>query len=337
MNVGETTPTIYILHGEDELAISEFIASILNKYKDPATADLNTTHLDGRSASLEELSAVANALPFLARRRLIILEHPLTRLKTTQIQKRFIEILDNTPQSTALVLVEYTDLTDYRGKWLKEVRWIGYWIDKAGERVFQHAFPLPSGGEMIRWIVERTKAMGGSITNQAASTLASLTGDDTRLADLEITKLLDYVNYSRSVEIEDVQALTPDASRVDDFALVEALRKRDTRSAQAVLHRKLDEEEPMLILGSMIYQFRLLLLAREIIDQGGGQKAVIDQLAQFKISPYPAKLAYENAFRYTTQSLEDIYRYLLEMDEAIKTGRIPADLALDLFTVQVTG
>jgi DNA polymerase III delta subunit len=48
--VAEAAPTIYLLHGDDELAISEALTKILGKYKDPATADLNTTRLDGSIA-----------------------------------------------------------------------------------------------------------------------------------------------------------------------------------------------------------------------------------------------------------------------------------------------
>jgi DNA polymerase III subunit delta len=334
--VSESAPTIYLLHGDDELAISEALAKILSKYKDAATASLNTTRLDGRSATLDELSAAANALPFLAPRRLVIFEHPLARLKGANLHKRFIEILENVPTTTALVLIEYSPLLDYRGLWLEETRWIGKWFEKTGQRAYMRAFPLPRGGGMVHWIIERATSLGGIITPQAASMLANLTGEDTRLADHELAKLLDYVSYARPVEMEDVQLLTPDAALVDDFALVEALRQRDAGKAQAVLHRKLEEGEPGLILGSMIYQFRLLLLAREIIDQGGGQKDVIDQLAQLKVNYYPAKLAHDNAHRFSLQALQDIYHHLLDIDEAIKVGRIPADLALDLFTVQVT-
>lgn len=336
--MAEAAPTIYLLHGDDDLAISEALEKIQSKFEDSATAELNTTRLDGRIDSLEDLAAVVSALPFLANRRLVIFEHPLARLQGASGQhKKFIEILESVPPTTALVLVERSPLLDYKGEWLKGTRWIGKWFEKTGKRTFLRTFPLPRGGGMVQWIIERTSALGGSITPQAASTLAGLTGENTRMADQEILKLLDYVNFSRSVDIDDVQALTPDAAEVDDFALVEALRRREARKAQAVLHRKLEEEEPNIILGSMIYQFRLLLLAREIIDQGGNQQDVIDQLAQFfKVSYYPAKLAHENAFRFSPQALHEIYHNLLDIDEAIKTGKMPADLALDLFTLQVT-
>jgi DNA polymerase III subunit delta len=334
--VAEAAPTIYLLHGDDELAISEALAKILGKFKDPATADLNTTHLDGRSASLDELATVASALPFMAARRLVIFENPLARLQGSGMHKRFTDILDSIPPTTAVVLIEHTSLLDYRGQWLNETRWIGKWLEKTGQRTFMRTFPLPKGGAMVHWIIERTASLGGSMHPQAASALAGLVGDNTRLADQEITKLLDYVNYARPIEIEDVQLLTPDEAQVDDFALVNALRERNASKAQAILHRKLEVEDPMMILGSMIYQFRSLLLAREIIDEGGSEQDAVNQLASFKINPFPAKLAYENAYRFTPQALQDIYHRLLDIDESIKTGMMSADLALDLFTVQVT-
>jgi hypothetical protein len=40
-------PVVYILHGDDEFAIAEFIAGMEKKLGDPVTADLNITRLDG--------------------------------------------------------------------------------------------------------------------------------------------------------------------------------------------------------------------------------------------------------------------------------------------------
>jgi DNA polymerase-3 subunit delta len=334
--VAEAAPTIYLLHGDDDLAISEVLGKILGKFKDPATADLNTTHLDGKSASLDELVTVASALPFMADRRVVIFENPQARLQGSGMHKRFTETLDNIPPSTALVLIEHSSLLDYRGQWLKETRWIGKWLEKTGQRTYMRHFPLPKGGAMVHWIIERTASLGGSIHPQAASKLADLTGDDTRLADQEIRKLLEYVNYARPVDVQDVQLLTPDEARIDDFALVNALRERNAREAQAILHKMLEVDDPIVILGSMVYQFRSLLLAREIIDEGGSEQDVVQQLAHIKINAYPAKLAYENARRFTPQALRDIYHHLLEIDESIKSGQMSSDLALDLFTVQVT-
>jgi len=42
-------PVVYILHGDDEYAIAQFLASIEEKMGDPASAQMNITRIDGRS------------------------------------------------------------------------------------------------------------------------------------------------------------------------------------------------------------------------------------------------------------------------------------------------
>jgi DNA polymerase III subunit delta len=59
-------PVVYIVHGDDSLAIKRFISGMLEKMGDPSIAEMNTTRLDGRQASEDEIRSSANAMPFLA-------------------------------------------------------------------------------------------------------------------------------------------------------------------------------------------------------------------------------------------------------------------------------
>ena len=47
-------PVLYLVNGEDELGISQFLNSLQEKLGDPVMAGMNTSRLDGRSASLGE-------------------------------------------------------------------------------------------------------------------------------------------------------------------------------------------------------------------------------------------------------------------------------------------
>jgi DNA polymerase-3 subunit delta len=175
--------------------------------------------------------------------------------------------------------------------------------------------------------------MGGQINPQAAVLLASQIGDDTRLASQEITKLLTYVNFTRPVDVDDVEHLTPLTAKIGDFELVNALRDKDQRKAQALLHRSLQDVDPIWIFQSIVYQIRVLIIAREILDERG---TLNDFPKSLKISHYPAKLALESATRYTSKFLDTIYHRLLDLDEAIKTGQMDADLALELLVIELT-
>src|SRR5690242_5601796 len=73
-------PRFYLLHGPDEFASAEYLAALKTKLGDPAMGDLNTAAFDGRSATLPEVRAIADTLPFLTARRLVVVEGWLTRL-----------------------------------------------------------------------------------------------------------------------------------------------------------------------------------------------------------------------------------------------------------------
>ena len=69
-------PVIYLLQGEDEFAIAQFLTKLQTDLGDPGLAAMNITRLDGRTYNLDGLLTIAGAMPFLTSRRLVILEHP---------------------------------------------------------------------------------------------------------------------------------------------------------------------------------------------------------------------------------------------------------------------
>jgi DNA polymerase-3 subunit delta len=157
--------------------------------------------------------------------------------------------------------------------------------------------------------------------------------NDPRLADKEIEKLLAYVNYKRPIEFDDVQALTVDSGQGDIFALVDALSKREARRAMEMLQRLLEYGDYYAIFGMIARQFRLLILAREVIDQGGQKGDIQRELRQH---PYVAEKLLGQARFFALPELERVYHRLVEMDEAVKTSQVPDRLALELFVSEFT-
>jgi len=324
--MAEVTPIVYLLHGEDEFAIASFVSELESRLGDPATAALNTTRLDGHSYNINELLSVATALPFLAKRRLVILLHPLARLTNKEAQEKFLTQLERIPPTTALALIEYKLLTSEGERRKGRLNWLEKWALNRGKLVYIRAFPLPKGASMVRWIQDRAGRSGGQITLQAAEHLVSLVDEDPRLADQEIQKLLAYVNYQRPVELDDVETLTADANQGDIFIMVDALAVGDGRRALGMLRRLLEYQDHLSIFGMIVRQFRLLLLTRELLDGGRGRDEVHRELG---VAPFLADKLISQVSRFTMPSLEAIYHRLLEVDEAIKTSQMPGDLALE--------
>jgi DNA polymerase-3 subunit delta len=321
-----SVPSVYILHGEDEFSIAKFVEGIVAKLGDPSAAMMNVTRLDGRSFNFDELHLAVSTVPFLTRRRIVVLTHPLALINTPGARKKFIDLLLQVPPSTALLLVEYKMLTNERARKRGDFHWLEEWADANPERSFMRAFPLPKGGEMVRWIQEQADSAGGKFPPRAAALLASLVGNDTRLADQEIGKLLAYVNYARPVEPDDVENITAVIPEGDIFAMVDALGNQDGRRAIKMLHQLLERQQPLSIFGMVVRQFRLLLLAREVMNRGGGTRDVARELS---IHPFVAGKITAQARHFTIPVLENVYHRLLDMDEAVKTGQMQGDLVLD--------
>jgi DNA polymerase-3 subunit delta len=331
--MGESPPIIYLLHGEDEFEIAGYVSELESKLGDPGSVAMNLTRLDGRSYNLDELLSVAGAIPFLTSRRLVVLTHPSARLTSKPAQKKFTQQLEQVPPTTALVLIEDHILTTDKDRRKGKIHWLEKWALGAGDRVYIKACPLPKGRMMGRWIQDQAKKYGGSFTPGAADLLGSLVGGDPRLADQEINKLLAYVNYKRPVEVDDIELLTPDAGQGNIFVLVDSLAGGDGRGTMNMLHRLLEVQDGISIFGMVVRQFRLLILTREILDEGDDSSQVARQL---KTPLFLAEKLTNQARRFRLTDLETTYHRLLELDEAMKTGEMASDLALETFVANFT-
>ena len=190
-----------------------------------------------------------------------ILRNPLARAegKNKAAQERFTALLDEIPPSTALVLVveDYMDRGDWKLMPVNKPHWLREWLGKAGKRALLRECPLPPVGAMSGWISKQAEGMGGRFTPSAAQALAALVGNETQVALQEIRKLLEYANYQRPVEQEDVELLTAVTAQASIFEMVDALAEGNASKAQRLLQvlMEMDREG---VFGMVVRQFRLL-------------------------------------------------------------------------------
>lgn len=331
-------PVIYLLNGEDEFAITQFLLKLQTDLGDPSLAAFNLTRLDGLTSNLDELLTVAGTMPFLTSRRLVILERPSARFNSPAEQKKFTAALSKIPSTTILAMVEYKILTSDQDRKKNKIHWLEEWAFAAGEYVHLKRFDPPKIADLSDWILTRAKLHGGKFTRPAAAELANLVGNEPRQVEQEILKLLEYVNYLRPVELEDVHHLTVDTREGSIFDLVDAMTNHNVRGALQTLERLLEQEEPFIIFSMIVRQYRLLIQAREIMDRGGDEhvmaKEAVDQGGR-PVHSFVAKKTIGQARRYSLPVLEMIYHQLLARDEAMKSSQMPAELALETLVVEL--
>src|SRR5512143_1043158 len=115
--------------------------------------------------------------------------------------------------------------------------------------------------------------------------------------------------------------------------MVDGIGHQDGKKVSGLLHQLLAEADPVSILRMIIRQFRLLLLAREIMDSGGRQTDVIQKL---HVQDFVAEKIMAQARHFSMEALESVYHKLLDLDSGIKTGRIDENVALETFAAGFT-
>lgn len=308
---------LYVFHGPDDFTRSEKIAELQAALGDPTTVDLNTAELDGRTLTLSDLRQHADAMPFLAAKRLIVVTGYLSYVgdRVEELQA-LLDYLPHLPPTTDLVFVETESLPPRHPV-----------LVLAGPEGVLH-FAAPGKDNLLGWIIRRAKEHGAVVEPSAADLLARLVGPDLRTLDNELEKLALYVAGQRPIQRADVDLLVPYTEEADQFGLANAIGQRNARRAYDQLRKELDEgSNPMAILGSIAAQIRALIEVKDMAERGLSPAEIA--AAKGWKSDYAATARLKEAANFSMARLEQTLETLLEMDLAIKTGRMDSRLALD--------
>jgi DNA polymerase-3 subunit delta len=326
----------YLFHGEDEYRRTLQLATMKAKLGDPTTVALNTTELNGRRLTLDELISACDALPFLSEKRMVLVNDLAARFERDTglsaehseegptFLEQFEEYVNRLPESTRLVLIE-----DHK---IKESNPIHKIVSRS-DRGHEHEFAPLRSGELTRWIAQRVEEKGGRMERAAVEMLAAFVGSDLRLLDQEIDKLLTYVGSERAVTEPDVELLVSYAQEANIFHMVDALGKRDTRRAMELMEQLLEGgQHPLYLLHMITRQFRILIQIKELLAKGTSPG---DIRALLGLQPFVLDKTTRQASNFTIAQLEGIFRQLHELDAAVKSGEIEPVLALNLFVAEV--
>ena len=94
----------------------------------------------------------------------------------------------------------------------------------------------------------------------------------------------------------------------------------------------IEEQDVPGVLAMITRQFRLLVQAREILDEGGGTGAIMKELGQIE---FVANKLGNQVCVFSMNRLCDLFGELVEIDRGLKTSQSDPLTALDLFAVSV--
>ena len=328
----EKKPRLYLFYGNDELAMQKLTQSLIDKMMEGSLGDMNISRFQ-ENPRVEDVRDAAYVMPLFSDRRLVLVSNAADWVKGVRNKETLLKMIEGMPDSTALVI--QLSLEYERGGWkdFSNTHWLWKWAhEQSAHRVFQKECALPAIGQLPYLIMKEAKEKKGEFTPEAAQELVRAIGNDTLLISLEIEKLLTYVNFERAVTVEDVRLLTPEVAPISIFDMVDAIGERNIPKAAQLLHRLLETEMPIPLFGMIIRQFRLLILARELVDVNGN-KAQIDK--SLKLHPFVADKVKKQTSLFNMSQLKEIYHRLLLTDENMKTGVMEPKLAIEMFVSEL--
>jgi DNA polymerase-3 subunit delta len=327
---------LHVLVGEDDFSIRQALDEIKKGIGDASALMTNTTVLDGQRVTPAELRAAAETVPFLADRRLVIVEGLLERFETKgKNNRKKTTSPKNGPEEYREMAAVMKGLPDFT-----EMVVLGGRIGSANPLLRELAdmravrtFPLLRGSALEQWVERRVAAAGGSVSPPAVKLLGRLVGPNLWIMAAEVDKLTLYAG-GRRIEEADVRAVVSYAQEGSVFAMVDAILESRGGSAQGILQQLLRQgAAPAQLLVMLSRQVRIIYQIRGLRGQGLARGEIQKRLGL--TSDFVLNKAWEQADRYSPGRIREVYHRLLEADLAIKTGRMEGELALYILIAEL--
>jgi len=340
-------PTVILLFGDDELALEERLADFVARLAEPANAEFNLSRFYAARLDLAAFETQLLASPFLAPRRMIVLDLGTLTSRRLDFPEHFFHLLETMPATSVVVALERLDYQALQRRTRgssaadaarahAEASPFYRWVRDHPGRAVARELRRPRGPAFERWAIARAQHHGAEMDGKAAALLREYSGEETLLADQELRKLAAYVDGVRPIGADDLVRLTPFRAEGDVFAMVDAVGGRDGATAMRTMQNLLAEEDPRYVFTMVVRQFRLLLLAREALDRGLAPRQLLTE-SPYRLPGFVADKIGRQALGFSLEQLTDVYRELLALDVASKSGRADITLGLETLVAALAG
>ncbi len=314
---------IILLYGKDIYRTNRKISDIIKEYKKRNKSGLNLVFLNSEN-SLKDLFDQEKQIGMFEEKRLIVAKDMLsvTNLKT--------ELLKNRRK-----IIETDDvILFYEEREIKKTDAVLSFLLKEEKKdkkrvTCQEFAPLPKG-KLFLWIKGEFKKNNTVVDKEVIEELATLGGNNLFLIKNEIDKLS---LYKKEIKKEDLNLLVKREKSVNIFNTIDKIAQKDVEKAVFSIYDHLQKgDNPLYLLSMIIFQFRNLIIIRELLEKGFTYNEIRGKLS---FHPYLFQKSYRQAQKFSYNELKKIYSNLFEIDLKSKTGQIDPVLGLHLFLFNV--
>lgn len=307
---------VYILYGEEAYLRNQYKEKLKTALLDGGDA-MNLHCFEGKDVKTGDVIDLAETMPFLAKRRVIVLENSGLFAHGGE---ELAQYLESPSETTYFVFAEAT--VDKRSKLYKAATAKGRAIE----------FKAQDETTLKRWIMGFLKRENKNITERDLNLFLDKTGSDMENIRGELEKLLCYCLERDVVTAQDIEAVCTKQVTSQIFDMINAVAERRQKAAMELYYDLLTlKEPPMRILFLITRQFNLLLQVKELKNKGLDANAIGEKvgLAGFIARKYVAQAA-----KFKEADLRRALADCVEAEQAVKTGRMNDIMSVELLIVK---
>lgn len=271
----------------------------------------------------------AMSAPFFGERRLVIINKPFfltgkrEKGKVDHDTEGLSKYLTNPQPTTVLVFLAPYDKLDRRKAVVKKLKKVAVIVD---------ASPLDEQSAR-KAIQERFAKENVKLAPAALDELVQRTNADYGLMSARVKQLALLAYPKNEVTAGQVAGLVPQSLDDNVFHLVNAVLKRDQRTALDLYHQLIESQTaPLVINATLVNQFRLLIQLKVLAARGLSQVGLANKL---KVHPYRVKLGVRTARQFSMTTLSSAFLGLVDVDYQLKTTSQPPELLFQLFMLRL--
>ncbi len=310
---------VYLLYGEEDYLRRQY----RDKLKKALTGDgdsMNFHYFEGKDIRVGEVIDLAETLPFLAERRVIIIENSgLLKRGGEQLAEYLKE-----PSETAFFVFAEKEI-DKRSRLFKAV--------SAGGRAVE--FKPQDEAVLKRWVLGILKRENKKITERDLDFFLDKTGAGMENISKELEKLVCYCMDREVITGEDIEKICTRQINNQIFDMMNAIAEKRQKEAMNLYYDLLTlKEPPMRILFLLARQFNLLLQVRELKKKGYPVRTIGETVG---LPGFVAGKYVSQAAKFSTKSLRQAVTDCVEAEEAVKTGKMNDVLSVELLLIRYSG
>lgn len=311
-----TYQKVYLLYGEEAYLKKQYKQKLKNALSKPDDT-MNAAFFQGKDIKPGEIIDLAETLPFLADRRLIMMENSgVFKSASDELAAYMREITE----TTCFVFIE--EEVDKRSKMYKAVKGAG--------RVTE--FARQPENILVQWILGRLKKENKKITQPVLQLFLGKTGNDMENIDKELEKILCYTMDREVITPEDIEAVCVTQTTGKIFDMINAIAEKKQKQALELYYDLLAlKEPPMRILFLIARQFQILFQVKELTRQNYDSKFIA---AKAGIPEFTVRRNQAQARSFSMEQLRKAVEDCVQAEEDVKTGNMNDRMSVELLIVK---